>query len=125
MTSDNEQKIEVFFDGACPLCRREIGFYQRRRGADRFKWVDVSRLPDGPVADAVSRDEMLARFHVRGADGELVSGGAAFALLWAALPGFRLLGRLLLAAPLRWVLDPAYDLFLRLRPALQSVARRG
>jgi hypothetical protein len=26
--------VTVFYDGACPLCATEIGFYQRRRGAE-------------------------------------------------------------------------------------------
>ena len=30
----------VFFDGACPLCAREIEFYQKQEGASRIAWVD-------------------------------------------------------------------------------------
>ncbi len=37
------EQLTVYYDGACPLCRREIGFYQGRRGADGICWADVSR----------------------------------------------------------------------------------
>ncbi len=30
----------VFFDGACPLCAREIEFYQKQEGASGIAWVD-------------------------------------------------------------------------------------
>jgi len=90
---DNCQALTVFYDGACPLCRREISFYQRRDGAESVRWIDVSRSPAGEVAPGLSRDAALARFHVRDAAGRITSGGPAFAKLWEALPAFAVLGR--------------------------------
>lgn len=113
--------LTVFYDGACPMCRREIGFYRRRRGADRLRWVDVSALPEADVAPGLSRTAALGRFHVRTPDGRLHGGGAAFARLWAALPGFRPFGLLLGCRPLVWGLEAAYRLFLPLRPRLQRL----
>ena len=113
----------VFYDGACPLCAREIGFYRARAGADRVCWVDVSRTDDGEVTPGLTKAQAMARFHVLDADGRLVSGGVAFARLWEALPGFRLFGRLFRVRPLAWVLDRAYDAFLRFRPQLQAMVR--
>ena len=78
-----------------------------------------SALPPG-----VTREQLLARFHVRGRDGELLSGARAFLALWAALPGWRwlaLVGRLPGAA---WLMERGYRLFLRLRPLLQRWASR-
>ena len=31
--------LTVFYDGACPLCDREISFYKRRRGAEGVRWI--------------------------------------------------------------------------------------
>lgn len=118
-------RLTVFYDGGCPLCRREIAFYRNRPGAETLCWVDVSTVPGALVAEDLSKAEALARFHVRQADGTLRSDGAAFASLWAALPGFRFWGRLFAAAPLAWLLEPAYNLFLRWRPRLQAWARRS
>ena len=54
-------------------------------------------------------------------DGTLVSGGRAFAELWAVLPGFRAWGRLFRNRPLTWLLNRAYDVFLGFRPQLQTM----
>ena len=128
-----DKKLTVFYDGGCPLCVREIGFYRRRKGADEIRWVDVSEIPvseigsspagEGEVAPGLSCRQALARFHVLDSDGRLVSGGEAFAVLWRALPGFRLLGRLCRVPPLPRILNFAYDRFLKIRPWLQARVR--
>lgn len=33
----------VYYDGACPLCQREISFYRQRKGAEAVRWVDVAQ----------------------------------------------------------------------------------
>ncbi|NRG16300.1 DUF393 domain-containing protein [Rhizobiales bacterium] len=116
-------RVSVFYDGACPLCRREIGFYRRCEGSEAVEFVDISKGAGGEAAPGLSRDEAMRRFHVRGADGKIVSGGMAFVELWKALPGFRQLGRLLSLWPFPVLLEGAYRAFLVLRPALQRLAR--
>ncbi|MEO1251586.1 MAG: DUF393 domain-containing protein [Pseudomonadota bacterium] len=116
--------LTVYFDGACPLCRSEIGFYQRQSGAEAIDWVDISGPGDGEVAPGLSRGAARGRFHVRDAEGELISGGVAFAELWRALPRFAWAGRLFARAPFRWLINAAYEVFLPLRPYLQRFARK-
>ena len=115
----------VYFDGSCPLCAREIGFYRRCRGGDRIAWVDVSVLQEAEVLPGLSKSAALGRFHVKGADGHLLSGGRAFAHLWSVLPAFRALGVVLQIRPLSWLADRLYDLFLRVRPRLQKAVSRS
>ncbi len=117
--------LTVFYDGACPLCRREVAFYRERRGAERVDWVDVSEAGTKDVAPGLSRQQALARFHVSDASGTLMSGGAAFAALWRTLPSFRPLGRLFGLRPFAWALERLYLVFLRLRPRLQALAARN
>ncbi len=119
--TDNCNKITVYYDGACTLCMREIGFYKNRQGAEDIEWVDVGDI-DGPyVAADLTKDDAMAKFHVRTPDGGLIKGGDAFARLWSALPGFRPLGRAASVAPLKVLLRGAYALFLPLRPYLQRL----
>ena len=68
----------------------------------------------GKAADRV-KEEAMKRFHVRLADGALVSGAAAFLALWRETPGFGLPARLLSARPMMALLDILYAGFLRLR----------
>ena len=120
--TNEEQRATVFFDGACPLCRREIAWYRRLRGADEIDWIDVSRVEARNVAPGLSAADALARFHIRLPDGRLVSGGSAFAELWARLPLFAVLGRCFRTRPLTPVLEWMYRGFLRVRPRLQRLA---
>jgi predicted DCC family thiol-disulfide oxidoreductase YuxK len=119
-TADAAGACEVFFDGACPLCRAEIGFYQRS-GSDAA-FVDVS--DEGDVPDEITREQALGRFHVRKADGTLVSGAAAFAELWKATPGWRWLGHIGALPPFVWIGEGLYRVFLIFRPSLQRFVRK-
>ena len=124
------RRLAVFYDGSCPLCVKEIGFYRRRRGADAIDWIDVSTGLDAGTAlvmaaPGLTRCDAMARFHVMDARGALHSGGDAFARLWSALPAFSLAGRLARLQPIGWALNRAYDGFLRLRPQLQRFAARS
>lgn len=112
---------DVYFDGECPLCRAEIGYY-RNRGA-KAGFVDLAE--DNPALPrGLTREAALARFHVRLGDGRLVSGARAFAELWKVTPGWQWLGRVAALPPLVWFLEIAYRLFLPVRPFIQSLWRR-
>ncbi|MEO7939477.1 MAG: DUF393 domain-containing protein [Burkholderiaceae bacterium] len=116
--------LTVLYDGACPLCRREIGIYRGLRplrSESPVCFTDISDA-DVPVPPGTTRKQLLARFHVRDQHGQLHSGARAFLLLWATLPGWRwlaLAGRLPGAAS---VMEQCYRLFLRGRPTLQRWA---
>jgi predicted DCC family thiol-disulfide oxidoreductase YuxK len=115
--------MTVLYDGACPLCRREIAVDRGLRPNTSVCFADVSD-PAAPLPSGTTREQLLARFHVRGSDGQLLSGAQAFLALWAALPGWRwlaLAGRLPGAA---WAMERLYRIFLRCRPALQGWASR-
>ena len=114
--------LTVWYDGACPLCRREISALRKldRRGAIQF--VDVSE--GAPANCPLSQADLLARFHAR-ENGRLLSGAAAFAAMWRAIPLLRPLGELARIPPLTWLLERLYRRFLVIRPRLQRwFARR-
>jgi predicted DCC family thiol-disulfide oxidoreductase YuxK len=77
-----------------------------------------------PLPPGITREQLLARFHVRGRDGELRSGAQAFLALWAALPGWRWLALAGRAPGAAWLMERTYRLFLRWRPTLQRWAAR-
>lgn len=119
-------QLTVLYDGACPLCRREISVYQglKPRHTDApICFADVSDVAL-PLPQGTTREQLMSRFHVQDREGRLLSGAQAFLVLWAALPGWRwlaMLGRLPGAA---WVMERAYRGFLRFRPSLQRWASR-
>lgn len=105
----------VYYDGACPVCAREIAHYKTRAGAERIAFVDAS-AEGAETGEGLSREAALARMHARLPDGTLVSGAAAFAAVWTALPGWRWLGRLVSLPGARHAAELGYRAFLRLRP---------
>lgn len=114
--------VTVWFDGACPLCRREITLLRRLDRRGRVRFVDVS--PEESTAYCpLDRDALLARFHAQETGQPIVSGAAAFAAVWRAIPWLSPLGHLARIPPLLWLGERAYRLFLRLRPALQRALR--
>jgi predicted DCC family thiol-disulfide oxidoreductase YuxK len=111
--------LEVFYDGDCPLCRREIALMRRLDTSGRIVFTDVSRDGAGPI----EKSALLARFHVV-ENGRLRSGADAFAAMWRAVPRLRPLGLIAQRPIVLGGLEGLYRLFLRARPRLQQALRR-
>lgn len=109
--------LTVWFDGACPLCRREIALVRRLDRRRAITFVDVAD-PAASESCPIDRAELLARFHAREGD-QLLSGAAAFAAMWRAIPLLRPLGLLARRPWALALLERAYLRFLRVRPTLQ------
>jgi predicted DCC family thiol-disulfide oxidoreductase YuxK len=112
-------KLTLFYDGSCPLCVSEIGYYKRSDREKALEFIDVSSerfSGDGRI----NRTEAMARFHVRLADGRQVSGAQAFVEVWRLVPGWRWLARLAGLPGAVRVLEVFYSLFLRARPVIVS-----
>lgn len=110
----------VWFDGSCPLCAREIAMFRKldRRGAIDF--LDVS----APISVCpIDRRELMRRFHAQEPGEPVVSGAAAFVVMWRATPLLRPFGEAARWPPLLWVLERVYTAFLVVRPGFQAAAR--
>ncbi len=112
-------ELLVWYDGSCPLCRREIALMRRLDRRRRIDFVDVGDPGQVPSAGCpVDRAALLARFHAR-EDGVMLSGAAAFAAMWRAIPILRPAGLLARNRTVLAVLDWSYVHFLKVRPRLQ------
>ena len=87
-----------------------------RRGAIDF--VDVSN--GGDASCPIDQAELLARFHAE-EDGKILSGAAAFAAMWRAIPALRTLGLIARNRLVLNVLEWLYVRFLTVRPHLQRL----
>ena len=112
--------LTVWHDGNCPLCQREIALMRRLDRRDAIEFVDAA---DGTSACPINRDALLARFHAQ-EDGRMLSGAAAFAAMWRAIPILRPLGLAARNPVILAGLERLYRLFLRVRPGLQRAVRR-
>jgi predicted DCC family thiol-disulfide oxidoreductase YuxK len=105
----------LFYDGGCPLCRREIAHYRRLDRAGRVDWVDLYAQPDLAERYGVSWHTAMQRIHLLEIDGRLVTGAHAFAALWRRLPGYHWLARLVSLPGVLPLLDRGYASFARWR----------
>ena len=112
--------VTVWFDGACPLCLREIAIMRRLDRRRRIHFVDVA---DPASSCPIDRASLLARFHAA-EDGQLYSGAAAFAAMWRAIPMLRPLGLAARNKAVLGILERLYGRFLRVRPGLQRLLTR-
>ena len=119
------QPLTVLFDGACPLCRREIGVYQGLRPIEpttHLRFADVS-LSQTALPAGGNRTDYLKRFHVQTPNGHVLSGAKAFVALWSVLPGWRWLARVASLPGATPLMELAYRGFLVIRPQMQGIAR--
>jgi predicted DCC family thiol-disulfide oxidoreductase YuxK len=106
--------MELYFDGACPLCAREVAFLRRLDRRARIRFSDIAAPGFDAAATGIAWPDLMDRIHARLADGTVVEGVEAFRRLYA------LLGWGWLVAPtrlpgVRQLLDLAYRTFARNR----------
>jgi len=77
-------EVEVFFDGDCPLCRREIAFVRRLDRRSRVRFVDIAQPSFDASVTGRTHEELMARIHARLPDGSLVEGVEVFRRMYAA-----------------------------------------
>ena len=86
-------------------------------------FVDASD-PDADLGPDLTQAAALARFHVRDASGQLISGAAGFARIWLTLPRWRWAGRIARLPLIRTLLEILYRAFLPIRPYLARLVTR-
>ena len=113
-SNGGEARFEVFFDGDCPLCRREIDWLKKKNKQNKVLFTDIA-APDFEAAKyGKTWDELMAEMHGRLPDGTWVLGLDTFDRLYQELR----LGWMVhwTRWPLfRGVTDLAYRLFARNR----------
>lgn len=106
--------VEVFFDGGCPLCLKEINMLRRwdRRGRIRFTDIDAPEF--SAAALGKTQAELMAEIHGRLPNGEWIRGVEVFRRLYSAV-GFGPLVTLTRLPGVSHVLDWGYSIFARNR----------
>lgn len=118
-----QPKSTVFFDGACPLCRAEIGYYRRKDQVGALSFVDISKAGAIPP-EGITQQRAMERFHVRARDGRVLSGAAAFVEIWTRLPKWRWAARAASLPGALIALELGYRIFLPIRPFISRLFGR-
>ncbi len=112
--NSNPIEIEVFFDGDCPLCLREIGVLRRWDGKKRIRFTDIAGTSFRTAEPDLDWNQLMAQMHGRLPSGELISGVEVFRRMYSAVG----LGKLVWISRLpglSWFLELGYRLFARHR----------
>ena len=67
--------VEVFYDGECPLCLREVRMLERLdRGRGRIVFTDIAATDFSAAAHGRTQAELMAEIHGRLPDGTWLIG---------------------------------------------------
>lgn len=116
--------VQVFFDGACPLCAREIAMLRALDRRGRVRFTDIAGAGFDPLPLGRSMGELMAEIQARLPDGTWVSGVEVFRRLYSAV------GLSWAVAPTRLpgisqALDAGYRLFAKNRLRLTGRCEDG
>ena len=113
-TDNSSWVVEVFFDGDCPLCIREIGLLRRLDRHERIRFTDIADPSFDAAEHGLDHAMLMARIHARLPDGSFVEGVEVFRRLYSAV-GFGPLVQLTRVPAVAWMLDRAYAGFAKNR----------
>jgi predicted DCC family thiol-disulfide oxidoreductase YuxK len=116
--------VEVFFDGECPLCMREIRMLQRLDRKARIQFTDIAASGFDAEATGLSFQTLMDRIHGRLPDGTLIEGVEVFRQLYTAV-GFGPLVALTRLPGISQMLDLGYRVFAKNRLRLTGRCADG
>lgn len=116
--------FEVYYDGACPLCMREIRFLRAIDRRGRILFTDIAAPGFDAAKTGYTWDELMDRIRGRLADGTPVEGVEVFRQLYGAV-GLAPLVALTRLPGVRQLLDIAYEKFAKNRLRLTGRCRDG
>ena len=107
--------IELFFDGECPLCAREVKMLQRLdRKGQRIQFTDIAAPGFDAAAVGLPQDQLMKEIHGRLSDGSWITGVEVFRRLYSAV-GFGPVVAVTRVPGVSQALDFAYGVFAKNR----------
>lgn len=117
-------EVEVFFDGDCPLCRREIAWLRRWDKRERVRFTDIAAEGFNAANYGTTQDRLMAEIHGRDAQGNWLVGVEVFRRLYSAV-GLRWIAAVTRWPLIRQALEIAYRQFARQRLRLTGRCQKG
>jgi len=108
--SSVNHRFEVFYDGECPLCMREIRLLRRLDRKERILFTDIAAKGFDANTVGLTQERLMAKIHGRMPDGSLVEGVEVFRQLYSAV-GFGILVALTRIPGISHLMDLGYHWF--------------
>jgi predicted DCC family thiol-disulfide oxidoreductase YuxK len=117
--ASDKDRLLVFYDGGCPLCSREIAFYDKlnRTSMGKIAFVNLEKIRPLPTATVMSSTDdssplqqlttaydidvpaAYRRLHALREDGSVHISAHAFCEIWQRLPYWHVLERIVRRSP--------------------------
>jgi predicted DCC family thiol-disulfide oxidoreductase YuxK len=110
----NDWQVEVFYDGECPLCLREIKLLRRLDRKQRIRFTDISDPSFHPADYGMTMQDFMEEIRGRLVNGEWIQGIEVFRRLYAAV-GLKPVVALTRLPGISHGLDFAYRIFAKNR----------
>ena len=114
--------LTVYFDGECPICRREIDLMKIFNRQGRLHFIDFSTSSYRQDEHGLSTCDLGRVIHARWANGVIITGVDVFREMWDAI-GLGFLARLSRRPTINTLLVKAYHWFAKHRLWLTGKAR--
>ena len=111
----NRNLTQIFFDGDCPLCKREIKFYKSIEPPQTFEWRNLWEPGAIHQDSGFNKTDAMKSLHVLDTAGNLHTGVDAFAKIWDQFPKLRWLSLLVKLPVVYQLACVGYAGFARLR----------
>lgn len=110
--SNDEEKIIVYYDGACPSCVKDRDHYEKLAGkaGEDVCWLDITGKEDHLRAIGIDPKKALSELHVRDKNHQVLTEMDAYILLLSKVP---------LLKPIAWLIKLPL-----IRPLLSRLYRR-
>lgn len=112
-------KVTMFHDGECPLCKHEVKMMQKLDTRKSVEWVDISKNKQALETAGISYEDAMARIHVQDENQQLQTGVKGFLLVWKQLPYYKRLAFIVERVPfLLPIMEFCYSIFAKYRLSL-------
>ena len=113
--------LQIFYDGSCSVCNREIETYRSADHQGRLACIDISDAGFDPTQYGIPLKELMYELHAIDQRGTVYRGVDAFWAIWQAFPSstlFGLLGKAIQLPLINSLARLCYKGFARIRPYL-------
>lgn len=114
---DDADKITVYYDGACPVCRRQRARYETLSGTlgSEIRWFDINGRDAQLQQLGIEPQRALTELHVRTPDGGIHRELDAYILLLQRIPWLKPLAWLIGLPGIRPLLSRLYHYWVQRR----------
>ncbi len=123
-TQQNNKQVEVFYDGDCPLCLREIRLLKWLDRRRRIEFTDIAAADFDTADYELTMEQFMAEIQGRLPDGTWLTGVEVFRRLYSAI-GLGPLVWLSRAPLISQLLEAGYRFFAKYRLRLTGRCEQG